>query len=223
MRGLLVTPWFAAGAGFVIAAALALNSPHAVLTYRPNTSRCQTCDSPGALATAKPGVVLKPPKPARTGHRAGAALHGAVAAVGAGVGFRVVATRNGTFAAVITVPASQAKQGWILRFELPGRRIFQVLGAKWDPAPGSHGGTASMLAFPPGLGQSPVPVPSGGLAAAPDGDGGHDHGHDGHDGLDGHGRHRHWIPQQLRFLVMAQGSPVTPQSCVLNGDACHFG
>src|ERR1700691_4592185 len=64
-RGLLVTPWFAAGAGFVIAAALSLNSPRTFLTYRPNaapgTSTCAGC--PPATGPAPP-----PPAPLPHAH-----------------------------------------------------------------------------------------------------------------------------------------------------------
>jgi hypothetical protein len=211
MRGLLVTPWFAAGAGFVIAAALALNSPHAVLTYRPNTSKCSTCTAPGSPENAKPGTVFKPPKPARpakVGRKSGAARHGAVVAVGPAVDFQVVWSRNGEFAAIVTVPTQQASRGWRLRFEIPGRRIIQVFGAKWRPGPGGHGGVASMFDFQLGPprhsgrrthpdGQPKVPGVSGGFG--------------------------HWGPEQLKFLVTAQGAPVTPAVCVLNGVNCHWG
>jgi hypothetical protein len=212
MRGLLVTPWFAAGAGFVIAAALALNSPHTVLTYRPNTSKCSTCIPPGALATAKPGVVLKPPKPARTAkasRKSGAARHGAVVAAGSAVGFQVVWNRNGEFAAIVTVPAQQASRGWRLRFEIPGRRIVQVFGARWQPGPGGYGGMASTFSFRPERpGHSGPPTdPGEGLPRRPGVPGGFGH----------------YVPQQLKFLVTAQGDPATPALCVLNGVHCHFG
>src|SRR5260370_21705834 len=68
-RSLLATPWFAAGAGIVIAAVLAVDSP-AALTYGPTfpSSRCPArgCASapgylPAAPATATPGVELKVP------------------------------------------------------------------------------------------------------------------------------------------------------------------
>jgi hypothetical protein len=212
MRGLLVTPWFAAGAGFVIAAALALNSPHTVLTYRPNTSKCSTCIAPGAPANAKPGEVFKPPKPVRTAkasRKAGAARHGVVIAAGVAVGFQVVWNRNGEFAAIVTVPAQHASRGWRLRFEIPGRRIVQVFGAKWQPGPGGYGGMASTFSFQRDLpGHSGPPTPPGeGLPKRP--------GEPGDFG--------HFDPQQLKFLVTAQGAPVTPELCVLNGVRCHFG
>jgi hypothetical protein len=214
---LLVTPWFAAGAGFVIAAALALNSPHTVLTYRPNTSKCSTCIPPGALATAKPVKKFKPPKAARpapparpavASRKSGAARHGAVVAAGSAIGFQVVWNRNGEFAAIVTVPAQQASRGWRLRFEIPGRRIVQVFGARWQPGPGGYGGMASTLGFEPELpGHSGRPTkPGEGLPGRPGAPGGLGH----------------ISPEQLKFLVTAQGEPATPALCVLNGVHCHF-
>ena len=77
MRGLLVTPWFAAGAGFVIAAALSLNAPRTFLTYRPNntpsTSKCATCVAPESVPTSKPGVQIRSVNPAVIGGTGAAA------------------------------------------------------------------------------------------------------------------------------------------------------
>ncbi len=64
---LMVTPQFAAGAGIVIAAMLAVDVPHAALTYGPNppVRECaeQACatpkPAPGGLATSKPSIKLK--------------------------------------------------------------------------------------------------------------------------------------------------------------------
>lgn len=237
MRGLLVTPWFAAGVGFVIAAALALNSPHTVLTYRPNTSKCVNCKPPapsrGALASAQPGVVLRTPKKAAKGHPAAGSPGGVV---GVQVGYRVVWRKDGEFGAIITVPASQARHGWKLRFDIPGTRITEVWGAQWQPDAGGHGGLASV----------PAPRPARPWAPRHPGAPGPGHRHPGH----GPGRHgwpgrggqsqppgqpglrdaaqldnaAGWgSPQDVRFLVIAAGDPRTPDSCVLNAAACHFG
>jgi hypothetical protein len=32
-----------------------------------------------------------------------------------------------------------------------------------------------------------------------------------------------WSQQDVRFLVIATGNPRTPDVCVLNNAACHFG
>jgi hypothetical protein len=271
MRGLLVTPWFAAGAGFVIAAALALNSPHTVLTYKPNTIPCDNCKSPspsrGALASAHPGVILRPAKqqPAH-GHPA---TRGQAATAGLAVGYRVVWHKDGEFGAIITVPASAATHGWKLSFDIPGTRITGVWGAQWAPAAGEHGGLASVPAphpaqpWGPGHHGSPGTrgpghrQPGGGHGGRPGRGGGHGYGGGwGQSGspqsgtasaqsyqaaiaamaamgikaqpgllsqaqLDGDAAG--WSQQDVRFLVIAAGNPRTPDACVLNGAACHFG
>jgi len=211
MRGLLVTPWFAAGAGFVIAAALALNSPHTVLTYRPNTQRCSICTrptpQPGSLASATPGVKIKRARPAPARHAGKSTGHGPAA--GPEVGFRVVWRKYGEFGAIVTIPARPARQDWSLQFAIPGTRITQVWGAQWQPAPGAHGGLARMLTGPPGPPGQPGPSDSpgpgqNGLTSAPGNQGGRQ-------------------PDNVRFLVVAVGNPRTPDGCVLNQAACHFG
>jgi hypothetical protein len=140
MRGLLVTPWFAAGAGFVIAAALSLNSPRTILTYRPNNapnqSKCADCQSPESVPTSKPGVQIKSVDPAAIGGSGGSGL---------AVPIQLGPERNGVFSVTFTLPASQAGNDWKLRFALPGRNITQVLGAQWLPDAADDGGEAAKL------------------------------------------------------------------------------
>src|SRR5260370_34159940 len=72
-RSLLATPWFAAGAGIMIAAVLAVDSPTA-LTYGPTFPgpRCPVhrCGSAGGhLRGPTPGIALKAPGMERLGER----------------------------------------------------------------------------------------------------------------------------------------------------------
>ncbi len=68
---LVVTPQFAAGAGIVIAAMLAMDVPHAALTYGPNPPVRECAEyvctpakpAPGGLATSKPSIKLKTSRP----------------------------------------------------------------------------------------------------------------------------------------------------------------
>jgi len=222
MRGLLVTPWFAAGAGFVIAAGLALNSPHTTLTYRPDTKpcvgNCTTGQSRGSMPASSPGVQIKTASPAATGSasrghgsagRRGQALggqHGGTGRpgpAGAGVGFKLLYQRSGQFGLLITVPQAQQGHGWSLRFEIPGTQITHVWGAQWQPS-GHNGGVATMRGGQPGPGGQ-------GAQAAP--------------GSHGRGwRHHHgwWPTDGSGILVVGHGSPGTPAGCVLNHAACHF-
>jgi hypothetical protein len=141
-RGLLVTPWFAAGAGFVIAAALSLNSPRTILTYRPNNapsqSKCGDCPSPESVPTSRPGVQIRSVDPAAVGGSGGS---------GPAVPVQLGAELNGVFSVTFTLPASQVRNGWKLRFALPGREITRVLGAQqWLPDATDDGGEAAVLA-----------------------------------------------------------------------------
>jgi hypothetical protein len=228
MRGMLVTPWFAAGAGFVIAAALALNSPHTVLTYKPNMAPCAgaRCQDPGALPTTRPKVQLNQARPAqvstppsRTRH------HRTTPPAGPLVGFREVSQHNGEFAAIITIPAQQAQRGWNLRFRFPGRHVTSVWGALWHASPSGDGGLASILQplqhTGPGEGHQGPPGQQDGPGQN------RDSGHRGGSGEPGssaqNGLADGGYRRDLRFLITVQGAPVTPVGCVLNQRACHFG
>jgi hypothetical protein len=141
MRGLLVTPWFAAGAGFVIAAALSLNSPRTIVTYRPNDTpsqpRCADCQFPESGPASKPGVQIRSVDPAAIGGSGGP---------GPAVPIQLGPELNGVFSVTFTLPAGLAGDGWKLRFALPGRDITRVLGAHWRPDAAQDGGEADMLA-----------------------------------------------------------------------------
>jgi hypothetical protein len=140
VRGLLVTPWFAAGAGFVVAAAMALNSgPRTFLTYRPNATKCSGCSSaPGSLATSRPGIQIRSGQADGTGRPGGP--------VGPAVTVQRGPADHGIFYVTFIVPAGQAHNGWRLRFELPGRSVNQVWNALWQPDATGDGGVASIPA-----------------------------------------------------------------------------
>jgi hypothetical protein len=198
VRSLLVTPWFAAGAGVVIAAALAVDSP-AALTYAPNSPglpgvRCAASDcaqpSPGrapAVATASPGVPLlrgtprqdSPANPANPGPPLGA---GPVYKLG----YEVVQRWASGFIAVITLPGNANPGAWNLRLSFPSARVDRVWGALWQPSPGG-GGTA--------LG----PWPWRGRTTGQEKPGGR------------------------QMTLSATGVPTSPSGCTLDGSTCSFG
>ena len=153
MRSLLLTPWFAAGAGIVIAAAVAVGSP-AALTYSQagpgvHCSR-GNCAGPAPqrpdVATASPGVALK----VSGGHRRGAASASsaparAATSGGAGyqLGYQVIGHRRSRgFIAIITMPGDLKPGTWSLAFAFPSARVEQVLGALWQLSGDGKGGTA---------------------------------------------------------------------------------
>src|SRR5258707_4008110 len=193
-RSLLATPWFAAGAGIVIAAVLAVDSP-AALTYGPTfpSSRCPArgCASapgylPAAPATATPGVELKVPGLETKGGTARAGRPGQ-AHRGDLVGYQVVRRWLSGFMAVITIPAAARARAWSLGFAFPAAHVDRVWGARWQPFGDGDGGTAN----------GPLQWP-------------------------GHSREPRGMGAD-QMMVSATGTPGTPSGCTLDGISCRFG
>ena len=194
VRSLLLTPWFAAGAGIVIAAAVAVGSP-AALTYSqagPSVPCSASCRGPAPSGPAWPPRALawRSTSPAGTGAarpRPPAPPGAAKSGGGAGyqVGYQVIGHRRRAFIAIITMPGDLKPGTWSLAFVFPSARVERVWGALWQPSGNGKGGTA--------LG----PVQ---WAARPPGAAG-----------------------ARQFLVLAKGASKTPSSCTLNGVSCSFG
>jgi hypothetical protein len=202
-RSLLVTPWFAAGAGIVIAAALAVNTPTA-LTYGPTgpgglcvTHSCtgERRAQPPQEATATPGVAIKAPDADAKGAGSAPAPPG-VTEMSAELGYRIVRHR-GWFTAVITMRGG-GKTGWSLQFAFPAAHVRRVMGARWLPSRDGAGGTAIR------------PAPRGDRSSA-----GSDPGEPGTPVQSG-------PPDPDQMVVIATGKPQIPSSCTLDGISCHF-
>jgi hypothetical protein len=128
----MMTPWFAAGAGIVIAAAMAVGSP-AALTCAPSDpgARCPAmsgCASPAPghlpdLATARPGVALKPPGAQPAGAEAASSGQRPGAEAGNQLGYRVIRRRHSGFVAVITIPGDLRPGTWSLQFGFRSARV----------------------------------------------------------------------------------------------------
>jgi hypothetical protein len=148
VRGLLMTPWFAASTGFVIAAGMWLYSPHATISFPSaiGTIHCrvQGCLTPGgkgsgSLASSAPGQRL------RTRH----AGRGSEQSVGAtkptaGLTFTFTVLWHGrdSFGAAISISGKRSLGTWQLAFRLPGTQIQNVFGAEWLQSASGDGGTA---------------------------------------------------------------------------------
>jgi len=175
-RSLLATPWFAAGAGIVIAAVMAVDSPTA-LTYGPTfpVERCPVhgCGgTPGQSATATPGIALGVPglqmKGGATarGHRPGRGL----------LGYQIVRQWSSGFLALITIPGIARTDRWSLWLAFPAAHVDRVWGARWRPSGNGDGGTADGPSgrnrhprWGRGLGAGQVLVSATGTPQAPSG------------------------------------------------------
>ena len=195
MRSLLLTPWFAAGAGIMIAATVAVGSP-AALTYSqagPGVHCSGSCAGPAPerpdVATASPGVALK----VSGGHRRGTAPAGSgpprAMKSGSGaryqLGYQVIGHRRRGFIAIITMPGDLRPGTWSLAFAFASARVERVWGALWQPSGNGNGGTA---------------VGPERWAGRPPGAAG-----------------------ARQLLVLAKGTSKAPPSCTLNGASCRFG
>ena len=208
VRGLLVTPWFAAATGFVIAVSLWIYSPHPQLAQEagPYLSPCTSDDCTPHVSPSGGGSLdgkskqrvqqhQNSAKPAKTGTPRPA--HAATS--GLSFGYVVRPDGDGNFWLMLTVTGKQPIKDWHLAFELAGAHIQSVFGADWHPAD-SHGGTASPFTGDPGKQDG---WPSGGG----------DYG-DGQGGANDQ--------PGVFFAVFASGKPVGPTRCSFNGATCTF-
>jgi hypothetical protein len=211
-RGLLMTPWFAAATGSVIAASLWIYSPHPQLTYPGDAIGrvpCTTsgCGSPGdrqgtggSLTTRSRQPLTQPYKsavPAKTRTRTRAST----AASGLTFGYSVRPAADGKFWLTVTITGKHPVKDWQLAFVLPGAHIQSVYNADWHAA-GGDGGTASQFTGGPGGGGSGNTDPVG------------DRGDYGPGGTDD--------PPLVFFTVLASGKPVGPADCSFDGAKCTF-
>ncbi len=208
-----MTPWFAAGAGFVLAAGLWIYSPHTELKFPGanapygvpcTTQQCGGGSGGGQPATNTPGERINAAGHGRSVHIDTAGRHSA--ASGLTFTFAVAWQQSDGFQALITVRGKHVPSTWRLEFTMPGARIQFVFGAQWRASPRGDGGTAFAS-------QQQV---GGGGAGTGQGEG-QGSGGDGQNA----GGHR---PQgdSVSILVMGRGSPSTPTTCVFNGSGCAF-
>jgi hypothetical protein len=212
-RGLLVTPWFAAGMGFLLAAGLWIYSPHASLKLSTPNYEClgQGCGSHtthgrgGSLAAKGPGQEIS------SGHDRGHAKTSGKnrrrrAAPGVTLKYSPLWHGNGKFAATITISGKHPLGSWRLSFTMPGTQITYVWGASWQPSAQQDGGIAT-----PSQGPSPSPGPTGRPGG---GHGGRTQNDAAADGSD--------HPGQVTFWISGTGNPSTPVNCSYDGKACSF-
>jgi hypothetical protein len=200
-RGLMMTPWFAAASGFVIAASLWIYSPHAQLHFPNNNAiGVQHCNGPCAPAAHRNGsrsLSSSGRNQLPDSQTSGASRAGSQAAVtGLTFSYYLLRSPDGGFTIRISVMGKRAIKNWTLAFVLPGDRIRWLEGASWHrthPDSGTATGAADQAGNWPGDGQ------------------------DGHGQFGGH--HQQY---GFTFVVSGAGQPVPPTDCLYDGQACTF-
>jgi hypothetical protein len=204
VRGLLVSPWFAAGAGFVVAAGAFMYAPHAQLSFGNaliSRSPCTAvkCQHQSTTAQGAPGM------PAGTGiEQVSPSPTPSPTAVTTDLtfGYTVIWQNHGTFAMVLTVTAKKAIGNWNLSFVIPGATNVTVVQATSYPTQ-TASPTASQTP-----GSSRTKTPDGQPSSGPSAGAVSDHGADQTD--------------SLSLLVEGDGTPVPPGQCTFNGTTCDF-
>ena len=214
-RGVLMTPWFAAASGFVIAASMWIYSSHPQLTFPITTGpvQCGTdgcspqhVDRQGAGALAiNSGQPLPPQhKPATAAKQA---TRDRARTAASGLSFRYVErpAADGNFYLIVIVTGKRPIKDWHLAFVLAGDQIQSVFGADWQGK-----GSDRVAASPLTGGQGLQDGGSGNDGGSPS-QGGYDYGRGG--AFDQHG---------VFFRVIASGTPAPPTQCRFNGASCTF-
>jgi hypothetical protein len=212
VRGLIVSPWFAAGAGFVIAAGAFIYAPHARLDFGAaiGTSQCPLAGchqqieqgAPPMIAGTGDGPVTA--SPSSTPHSGRSTL--AASATAPTFTYIVNWHAHGMFQMVLTVTSRHAIGNWQLAFVIPGATRVSVTNATWHRS-GTDGGTASGTGGggadsyagsrdDPSFGPSPSAGPEAGRSG---------------------GR-----ADQLSLVINGYGAPAAPSDSFYNGVACHF-
>ena len=217
-RSLLVTPWFAAGTGFVIATALWVYSPHEELKFPDSApySLCQSkgCvnvspgDGAGSLANSLPGERINGPQ-TNTGQAARPDVVTGSAAAGLKFRFKILWQQGLHFYAVITVSGHSVPSSWRLSFAIPGVRIDYITGVTWQPARSGNGGTASAENWQYGV---------NGNGAA----GGQNGANANGAGENENGSRDHGNLPVITFAIAGTGSAGLPTSCRFDGATCRF-
>ena len=217
-RGLLVTPWFAAATGFVIAASLWIYSPNPQFSYPAISIGKVPCSSSGCKSKVEQqgagSLTMNSGQPLTQHHNSaapgetGTRTRTSTAASGLTFGYVVRPAAQGTFQLIVSVTGKPAIRNWSLYFVLAGDHIKFVIGAQWQ-ADGSDAGTARPFAGYQGQ-QHGGP----GDAGVVQGDqGGYGYGHGGGAAHDQPG---------ISFTVIASGRPPVPTDCSYDGASCTF-
>jgi hypothetical protein len=153
-RGLMVSPWFAAGAGFVIAAGAFMYAPHASLNFDSAPGRT-VCPTPGCpvpqkvpqIAGGASGLVTASPSPSSSRPRGRHAAHDESDS-SPSFTYTVQPDGTGMYQMIITETSQGAIGSWGLSVVIPGATkvsvydgVLQGSGTDDAPAAGPSGST----------------------------------------------------------------------------------
>ncbi len=204
MRGLVVSPWFAAGAGFVVAAGAFIYAPHASLQFE---TQCKLVVCQRLTPLAAPPVIAGTGQ----GQLRSAAPSTAAPAAPARMTFGYIVEwhAGGAFQMLLTVTSTRAIGNWRLAFAILGATNVAVHDAHWQPS-GTDGGTASGTA---GDGE---PSYSGTQGS------GYQDGWPGSGTFGNAPSGYHGYAYSLHLVVTGEGAPAAPAGCSYDGSPCSF-
>ncbi|HYK68744.1 MAG TPA: hypothetical protein VEV45_12410 [Streptosporangiaceae bacterium] len=133
-RRLLVSPWFAVGAGVVIATGAMIYTPHTNLAIDIQQCKLATCTKLSPQGAQ--------PLQAGPGSQVTAAPHKPGVLAGMTFSYLVLDRSQDEFSMQITIRARHSIGQWKLAFVIPGAKGVYVYGARWKQI-GPSGGIAS--------------------------------------------------------------------------------
>jgi hypothetical protein len=192
----VVSPWFAAGAGVVIATGAVIYMPHANMSFGGaiSVTHCKVAEC--SHVTPDGAVPLQ----VGSGQQVMASPSPPSVLAGMSFDYQVLGQSTyGGFSIQITIRAPRSLGQWKLSFAIPGATDVYVLGARWEQS-GPDGGTASNYYGG---------TESAGYAAIAgnESDAGSGSSQDG---------------RMVQFQVRGTGTPSAPADCLYNGLACQF-
>jgi hypothetical protein len=197
-RRLLVSPWFAAGAGVVIATGAIIYVPHANLDFGNaiHVIHCKQAQCRQSVLEQAPGMAA-----GIGGEQITVSPSAPSVLAGMTFSYQVVERSQLGFGMLITIRARHSISEWKLSFVIPGARdVYVVPGeARWQSS-GTDGGTASnFFVGTESAGYAAISGRQDGGFAASSGNG-----------------------DTVQFQVRGIGTPSAPISCYYNGTPCQF-
>jgi len=192
-RRLLVSPWFAVGAGVVIATGAILYTPHANLNFNRAIQVHQCTQAECGQAVPEGGASLMPP-----GLGGGEPIPSPsppAPLAGMTFSYQVVQSSQDQFIMQITIHSTHSLGSWKLSFVIPGATAVYVPDARWQQSGSDDGGTVSnYYGGTDSAGYAPI---SGHQPAGNGGNG-----------------------DTVEFAVHGTGKASAPVHCLYNGNAC---